>query len=49
MSMPTKDRKAAIVMPSVEARVDLQSRAPQHGARRYYSETEVSTFNPLYF
>jgi putative transposase len=29
--------------------VDLQSRAPQHGARRHYPETEVSAINRLYF
>ena len=29
--------------------VDLQSRTPQHGARRHVPETEVGSFNPLYF
>ena len=29
--------------------VDLQSRTPQHGARRDYPETEVDSFNRLYF
>ena len=29
--------------------VDLQSRAPQHGTGRHYTETEVGFFNKLYF